>query len=85
MLERPSSSKCTLTPAPTAIVYLAEKLCQPVGGVLTNPINYTGPVNNFTNGSSAPVPFTGEATAMQGRLAGYAMAVLAVGLGILLL
>ncbi|KAL8870683.1 MAG: hypothetical protein Q9174_003328, partial [Haloplaca sp. 1 TL-2023] len=55
-----------------AIVFLAEKLCRPVGGILTNPVNYTGSVPS--NGSMAPgpnmgggnstVPFTGEAATM---------------------
>ncbi|KAI4174165.1 MAG: hypothetical protein LQ343_002500 [Gyalolechia ehrenbergii] len=67
------------------IIYLAEKLCEPVGGILTNPINYTGPTNNFTNGSSPPVPFTGAAAGLQGSFAGYAMGFLAVGLGFLML
>lgn len=66
------------------IIYLAEKLCEPVGGILTNPINYTGPpTGNFTNGSSSPpAPFTGEAVGLQTRLVGYLVAVLAVGVGL---
>ncbi|KAL8935510.1 MAG: hypothetical protein Q9216_005388 [Gyalolechia sp. 2 TL-2023] len=67
------------------IVYLAQKLCEPVGGILTNPINYTGPVNNFTNGSSPPVPFVAEATSLHGSFVGSAVLLFAVGLGLVLL
>ncbi|KAL9018167.1 MAG: hypothetical protein Q9185_004529 [Variospora sp. 1 TL-2023] len=42
-----------------------KKLCEPVGGVLTNPVNYTGSPSNVTNGSTAPVPFIGEAAISQ--------------------
>ncbi|KAL9053166.1 MAG: hypothetical protein Q9206_004037 [Seirophora lacunosa] len=65
------------------ILYLAEALCEPVGGIQTNPVDYSA--NNFTNGSSPPVPFTGEATGLQGSFLGYIVGVLAVGLGLLLL
>ncbi|KAL8832893.1 MAG: hypothetical protein Q9170_004695 [Blastenia crenularia] len=70
------------------IVFLAEKLCEPVGGVLTNPINYTGSASNTTtNGSSPPtVPFTGEATNPRGNgLIGMIVVGVAVGLGLLVL
>ncbi|KAI4222756.1 MAG: hypothetical protein L6R36_005914 [Xanthoria steineri] len=58
-----------------ATLYLAETLCEPYGGILTNPINYTaavanGTVTNSTNttaGNPSPSPFTGEATQAHGR------------------
>lgn len=68
-----------------AILSLAEKLCQPVGGILTNPVNYTGPTNNFTNSSSPPVPYTGEATNLQGSFVANVIGCVAVGFGVLLL
>ncbi|KAI4265441.1 MAG: hypothetical protein L6R38_009422 [Xanthoria sp. 2 TBL-2021] len=60
----------------SATLYLAEILCEPVGGILTNPINYTAAVANgtVTNGTNttvgspapSPSPFTGEATPARG-------------------
>ncbi|CAO1596937.1 hypothetical protein XANCAGTX0491_000764 [Xanthoria calcicola] len=58
-----------------ATLYLAETLCEPFGGILTNPINYTaavanGTVTNSTNttaGNPSPSPFTGEATPAHGH------------------
>lgn len=59
------------------IGYLAFKLCEPVGGVLTDPVNGTGPANNLTTGSSPPVEFTGEARALHGSFVGCMMTLLA--------
>lgn len=64
-----------------AIVFLAEKLCEPVGGVLTHPVNYTG---NAT-ASSSLVPFTGEAAAVGAGGLGMVIAAVMVGVGVLIL
>ncbi|KAG7005766.1 hypothetical protein G7Y79_00018g045730 [Physcia stellaris] len=66
------------------VVYLAEKLCQPVGGVLTNPVNYTGGTGNGTSGS-APVPFTGGAVKARDLGVGLMLSCVVVGLGLLVL
>ncbi|KAL8646072.1 MAG: hypothetical protein Q9226_007031 [Calogaya cf. arnoldii] len=56
-------------------LYLAEKLCESQGGILTNPINFTAAVanrtitngTNSTVGSSSPhAPFVGEGTQVSG-------------------
>ncbi|KAL8849150.1 MAG: hypothetical protein Q9221_005873 [Calogaya cf. arnoldii] len=56
-------------------LYLAEKLCESQGGLLTNPISFTAAVANgtITNGtnstvgsSSPPAPFVGEGTQVRG-------------------
>lgn len=44
----------------TTIIFLAEKLCEPVGGILTHPVNYTNASNTTTSPSPSPSPFTGE-------------------------
>ncbi|KAL9012934.1 MAG: hypothetical protein Q9173_002340, partial [Seirophora scorigena] len=82
-MAEPLRTRCILTHAAAAILNLAEVLCAPVGGIQTNPIDYSA--NNFTNGSSPPVPFTGEATGLRGSFLGYMVGALAVGLGLLLL
>ena len=68
-------------------MYLAEKLCQPVGGVLTHPVNYTGGSGNLTNGTSggAPVPFISGAAKAQDLGVGLVLSGVAVGLGLLVL
>ncbi|KAL8789936.1 MAG: hypothetical protein Q9195_006597 [Heterodermia aff. obscurata] len=71
------------------ISFLAEKLCEPVGGILTFPVNYTGPTpsntTNTTLSSPSPVPFTGEAGKVRKGWVGYSVAVVAIGLGVLML
>ena len=63
-----------------ATLFIAEKVCEPFGGILTNPIDYntlvangTIPSGNGTNvgtnvtvGSPAPSPFVGEGTQSRG-------------------
>ncbi|KAL8988198.1 MAG: hypothetical protein Q9169_008597, partial [Polycauliona sp. 2 TL-2023] len=59
-------------------LFIAEKLCEPFGGILTNPINYTALVANGTvsgNGttnttivSPEPVPFEGQGTLSHGSV-----------------
>ncbi|KAI4238057.1 MAG: hypothetical protein LQ352_007900 [Teloschistes flavicans] len=70
------------------IVYLAEKLCVPVGGILTNPVNYTGTNGTTsTNGTTmgTPAPFTGEGSSLARGIAGSMVAGGALVLGILVL
>ena len=45
-----------------AIALVAEVLCEPVGGVLTHPVNYTNSTgtSNSTISSPSPSPFTGQ-------------------------
>lgn len=78
----------TLVPC-SAIVYLAQKLCEPVLGILTFPVNYTGPTTsnttNTTLSSPSPVPFTGEAMKVQKTCAGCSVIIIAIGLGLLML
>lgn len=69
----------------SAIVFLAEKLCEPVGGVLTNPVNYTGSPSNLTTNSTPPVPFTGEGTKAQGSAMGFIITGIAAAVGVMLL
>ncbi|KAL9633248.1 MAG: hypothetical protein Q9204_003476 [Flavoplaca sp. TL-2023a] len=61
-------------------LFIAEKLCEPFGGILTNPIDYNALVangtilsgngtnagTNVTVGSPAPSPFVGEGTQSRG-------------------
>ncbi|KAL8912481.1 MAG: hypothetical protein Q9171_002494 [Xanthocarpia ochracea] len=78
-----------------ATLYLAEVLCEPVGGILTNPINYTSAVNNgtisngtnTTVGSPSPSPFTGDGTPVTGRsgIIGLLVTGFAVVIGLLML
>ncbi|KAL9576744.1 MAG: hypothetical protein Q9212_006850 [Teloschistes hypoglaucus] len=67
------------------ILYLAEKLCLPVGGILTHPYNNAGA--NGTNGTTmgTPAPFTGEGNHMTNGFAGAIVAVGALAAGILIL
>ena len=68
----------------SAIVFLAEKLCLPVGGVLTNPVNYTGSTSNVTSSSTPPVPFTGEGAKTQGSAMGFIISGIAAAVGFML-
>jgi len=47
-----------------ATIYLAEKLCEPVGGILTHPVNYTGGTTANTTTSPSPAVFTGAGRKM---------------------
>lgn len=65
-----------------ATIFLAEKLCEPVGGILTHPVNYTGDYvgtsgNATTTMGGSPAVFTGA-----GRKMGVGGGVWGVGLGI---
>ncbi|KAL9596296.1 MAG: hypothetical protein Q9219_005891 [cf. Caloplaca sp. 3 TL-2023] len=77
-------STCSPTDLQT-ILYFAEKLCEPVGGVLTNPVNYTGGAGNVTgNGTTTspqPTPFTGEAGHLRGGMLAFVATGMVVGLG----
>ncbi|KAL8677853.1 MAG: hypothetical protein Q9186_005765 [Xanthomendoza sp. 1 TL-2023] len=61
-----------------ATLFLAEVLCERVGGILTKPINYTDAVNNgtiingtnATFGSPSPAPFTGGGIQVGGNSVG---------------
>ncbi|KAL8964951.1 MAG: hypothetical protein Q9183_004118, partial [Haloplaca sp. 2 TL-2023] len=78
-----------------AIVFIAEKLCVPAGGILTNPVNFTGSVPS--NGSMGPgpnmgggnstAPFTGEGATMNmgGGFVGMMVAVMALAAGVMML
>ncbi|KAL8805677.1 MAG: hypothetical protein Q9182_001821 [Xanthomendoza sp. 2 TL-2023] len=77
-----------------ATLYLAEVLCEPVGGILTRPINYTsavrnGTVRNGTNttvGAPAPSPFRGAASQERSySVASLIMTGLAVAVAMLML
>ncbi|KAL8764605.1 MAG: hypothetical protein Q9194_006947 [Teloschistes cf. exilis] len=65
------------------ILYLAEKLCVPVGGILTNPYNNAGTngTATSTNGTTmgTPAPFTGEGNHLTN---GFVGAVVAAGVGV---
>ncbi|KAL9578846.1 MAG: hypothetical protein Q9203_006942 [Teloschistes exilis] len=65
------------------ILYLAEKLCVPVGGILTNPYNDAGTngTATSTNGTTmgTPAPFTGEGNHLTN---GFVGAVVAAGVGV---
>jgi len=64
-----------------ATIFLAEKLCEPVGGILTHPVNYTGSTTGKTTTSPSPAVFTGAgARARAGAGAGVGLGV--GGLGI---
>lgn len=69
-----------------AILYLAEKLCVPVGGILTHPYNNAGS-NGTTNGTTmgTSVPFTGEGNHLTNGFAGAVVAAGALAVGILML
>ena len=69
----------------SAIIYLAEKLCEPVGGVLTNPVNYTGSTSNVTTNSTPPAPFTGEGMQTQGSAMVLIMTGIVAAVGVMLL
>ncbi|KAL8709885.1 MAG: hypothetical protein Q9220_005501 [cf. Caloplaca sp. 1 TL-2023] len=63
----------------TAVLYLAEVFCAPVGGVLTMPTNSTGTTNssttttNSTTGMPSPSPFTGAGDTAYGGSSGVAV------------
>ncbi|KAI4099236.1 MAG: hypothetical protein L6R37_006038 [Teloschistes peruensis] len=65
------------------ILYLAEKLCVPVGGILTNPYNNTATNATATSSNDTtmgtPAPFTGEGNHLAG---GFVGAVVAAGAGV---
>ncbi|KAL8947912.1 MAG: hypothetical protein Q9222_005849 [Ikaeria aurantiellina] len=77
--ERASCSSEDLT----TILYIAEKFCAPVGGILTMPTSSTGTGNstNATMGSPAPSPFTGGSAGVYAGERGL-IALLVTGLGI---
>lgn len=73
----------------SAIGYLAEVLCAPVGGVGTHPIDYNGTGNgtatNTTAGSPSPSPFTGGARQTGGGVTGMIVTGLASVVALLML
>ena len=70
-----------------ALFFLGEKLCAPVGGILTHPVNNTA-TGNATTGQLTPTPspFTGgTAHPWSGNVAGMVLGSIAIVVGLLML